>query len=525
LCAAPGGSQVFIAEGEKDADALAKLGLIATTNPGGAGKWRTEFNQHLVGMKVVVLRDNDPAGQKHADNVALALSDSAASVRIVRLPGLVQKGDVSDWLTSGGTAEKLRALAEHTPVLDQAAAQKGPASVWDEAIPLDAFLVGDDGETTWQVPRLTSPGCVTVLASPRGLGKTHLAYALAIAVATGGEFLGEKLKQGRVLLLDRDNPKSEIQRRLRAWRGLAHGGLMRVMTRDDVPALTDHAKWRDFPFIDYDLVILDSISAATEGVKERDGGDTGKAIAPLLDLARRGPAVLVLANTDKAGLKIRGSGVISDRADILYEVRDARSLTPTPKHEFWWEALPLGGEESWADKAKRGHKRKDLLLALVPSKFRISDQPDPWAVEMAFGELWTIREATAEVEARFANTAAAATAACSSNLTSYIEAVEQRLPITKGEAEEFLVGRGLGRNQARRFIDDRCNVNWRIVGGGRKGDPQTLVVLNLPAGIEERQSPTETGSSADSILAAIVPQGRRESKSVVSHAESDSTNR
>ena len=31
---------VFITEGEKDADNLAVLGLITTTNPGGAGKWR-----------------------------------------------------------------------------------------------------------------------------------------------------------------------------------------------------------------------------------------------------------------------------------------------------------------------------------------------------------------------------------------------------------------------------------------------------------------------------------------------------
>jgi putative DNA primase/helicase len=31
---------VFVVEGEKDADAVSALGLVATTNPGGAGKWR-----------------------------------------------------------------------------------------------------------------------------------------------------------------------------------------------------------------------------------------------------------------------------------------------------------------------------------------------------------------------------------------------------------------------------------------------------------------------------------------------------
>ena len=36
-------TSVFITEGEKDADNLAKLGLTATCNIGGAGKWRAEY--------------------------------------------------------------------------------------------------------------------------------------------------------------------------------------------------------------------------------------------------------------------------------------------------------------------------------------------------------------------------------------------------------------------------------------------------------------------------------------------------
>ena len=38
--AAQAGELVWIVEGEKDADRLAALGLVATTNVGGAGKWR-----------------------------------------------------------------------------------------------------------------------------------------------------------------------------------------------------------------------------------------------------------------------------------------------------------------------------------------------------------------------------------------------------------------------------------------------------------------------------------------------------
>src|ERR1700719_4445515 len=43
------GLTVFVVEGEKDADALARLGLAATTNVGGAGKWRAEYAGALGG--------------------------------------------------------------------------------------------------------------------------------------------------------------------------------------------------------------------------------------------------------------------------------------------------------------------------------------------------------------------------------------------------------------------------------------------------------------------------------------------
>ena len=46
---------VVIVEGEKDADRLASLGFVATTNSGGAGKWQPEISEHLRGRTVVVI--------------------------------------------------------------------------------------------------------------------------------------------------------------------------------------------------------------------------------------------------------------------------------------------------------------------------------------------------------------------------------------------------------------------------------------------------------------------------------------
>ena len=103
---------VFITEGEKDADRLAAAGLIATTNAMGAGKWRRSYNRHFRGREVVILPDNDAPGRSQADDVARSLSGVARSVKVVELPGLPDKGDVSDWLNDGHSADDLVELVE-----------------------------------------------------------------------------------------------------------------------------------------------------------------------------------------------------------------------------------------------------------------------------------------------------------------------------------------------------------------------------------------------------------------------------
>jgi len=82
---------VVIVEGEKDADNLRALGLLATTNSGGAEKWSSDLNQYFVGRDVYILPDNDEAGERHATKVAENLSGIAREIRIVRLPGLPDK--------------------------------------------------------------------------------------------------------------------------------------------------------------------------------------------------------------------------------------------------------------------------------------------------------------------------------------------------------------------------------------------------------------------------------------------------
>jgi putative DNA primase/helicase len=112
---------VFVTEGEKDADNLTKLGLTATTGIGGSGKWRAEYAEVLQGRDVVILPDNDAPGTAHAEAAARSLRGVAASVRVLMLPDLAHKGDVSDWIEAGGTKAELEWLVEsQAPWPDQA---------------------------------------------------------------------------------------------------------------------------------------------------------------------------------------------------------------------------------------------------------------------------------------------------------------------------------------------------------------------------------------------------------------------
>ena len=126
---------VYVVEGEKDADNLAALGIVATCNPGGAGKWgKLSDDSVLHGRRVAILPDNDDPGRRHAQDVAAHLAGKAAEVRIVALPGPGK--DVSDWIAAGGTAQQLMELVDAAPVGMAVGDQTDNGSGQDAIVPL-----------------------------------------------------------------------------------------------------------------------------------------------------------------------------------------------------------------------------------------------------------------------------------------------------------------------------------------------------------------------------------------------------
>jgi putative DNA primase/helicase len=197
---------VFVCEGEKDCNNLVKLGLIATTNAMGAGKWRPALNKHFRGGDVIIIQDSDPQsvdkkigeplfhddgrpvlpGQDHAQHVAASLHGIAARVRLLDLkefwPEMPVKGDISDWLDAGHTIEELWDIVDQLPDWKPIATGNGhdQAPPWQEtkekresprALGPEALMTMTFDPIKYVVPGIIVEG-LTLLAGKPKLGKS-----------------------------------------------------------------------------------------------------------------------------------------------------------------------------------------------------------------------------------------------------------------------------------------------------------------------------------------------------------------
>ena len=91
----------------KIASRIARIGYEASRQDGRNEKRQACFCLTEFSEKVREQYPIDTAGEKRAAAVRAAIEGHAVSVRVLRLPGLAEKGDVSDWLNSGNTISAL----------------------------------------------------------------------------------------------------------------------------------------------------------------------------------------------------------------------------------------------------------------------------------------------------------------------------------------------------------------------------------------------------------------------------------
>jgi hypothetical protein len=209
LAAVTAGELVVIVEGEKDVHTLEAHGLVATTNPMGAGNWRKDFARYFVGATVVIIGDCDDPGRKHAFDVAEKLRGAATTITVLELDGLDKGGDVTDWFNQGHTVEQLRELIANAPLEEggehdddriDARAEDGAVVLDDLALwfaehlslPSDhyATVLALWAAHTHLIDRFESTPRLAVLSPEKQCGKTR-ALELLDLVCDGAERLSD----------------------------------------------------------------------------------------------------------------------------------------------------------------------------------------------------------------------------------------------------------------------------------------------------------------------------------------------
>lgn len=199
---------IWLVEGEKNADDLIALGFVATTAKGGSSAFPTtqDFAAWFDGSTVYALPDNDEPGEKWLAKVRACIPHAQPVI----IPGLPPKGDVSDWIAAGGTAQALVALASSpAPATDSAARSLTPTPfTWinPSDIPQREVLYGSHLYRKF----------VSVTVSPGGVGKSSLVMMEAICMASNRALLGEPIYDGplRVWYWNGEDPQDENTRRV-----------------------------------------------------------------------------------------------------------------------------------------------------------------------------------------------------------------------------------------------------------------------------------------------------------------------
>lgn len=365
---AKAGRVVYVVEGEKDVEALEALGLVATCNAAGAGKWRPEYAEPFRGLKgAVILTDNDPPGRAHALDVARSLHAAGVPVKVLELPDLPEKGDVSDWIAAGGTKAKLLELQQAAPLWSPETNAPEPANVADGGTGTDeplgagqwpmlaeAALQGPLGELVRVIEPHTEADPVAILAQSLvmfgnviGRGAYYLAeadrhHSNLYAVLVGATAKGRKgTAYGRAHTIFRAlDPLWPQASGLSSGEGLIHA------VRDDAQ---DNEGDGDPGVIDKRLLVVESEYASVLRVLARDGNTLSAVVRQAWDsgtlrtLTKNSP-------TKATGAHISLIGHIT--ADELRRYLDRTEAGSGFANRHLWlcarraHVLPFGGDPS-----------------------------------------------------------------------------------------------------------------------------------------------------------------------------------
>jgi hypothetical protein len=280
----------------------------------------------LEGRTVYLLADNDTAGIRRALKAEEYLS-AICEVRRVQLPGLAEKGDVTDWLGAGGTAEELAGLCEAarpapSPTKPPTAANDNEPQ-WPGLVS-SGELVRQFTPSDYAIDDIVQSGFLYGVTASTGAGKTAILLALAALKAPGLPLGDRDVPQGRVVYFAGENPDDVTMR----WIGAAHhtGFSTDAIDVHFVPGVFDITKM--FAHVSAvervggaAMVVIDTSAAYFTGDDENGNVAMGRHARNLRSLTTLpgSPAVLVAChptkNADQSNLLPRGGGAFIAELD------------------------------------------------------------------------------------------------------------------------------------------------------------------------------------------------------------------
>ncbi len=395
------GETVYFVEGEAAADALWSIGLPATTSIAGSANFKNfgRYKEQLDGKLLVICPDRDLKGLQYAEDVEKAFPlaswvycqpDNPIWRYLPNSGGF----DAEDWIQAGATAEDfIDAMGKKQPDLHK---RKALADDYDEIMEqvgrildesteagraefrvaqycaqnelrkygftpmklincyyeykerngvLETIEVGDlvkDEELQSQLIRGLLPSGTTILfGAYGGSGKTVLTYQLAGAIATGKPIWDRPVKQGKVLIIQADEPIGSLKRKLQS---LGYHGL-----KDEILFVTRYRQtpnwFRQVSELvkreQIKLIIIDSITAVTAGLGgDRVSSSAGDWLYAWRDLCQDEDCTAIFIH------HLSKAGDFRDSSSFVDNVRET------------WKLIPEEGE---ADQGKMA-KRWNLLI-------------------------------------------------------------------------------------------------------------------------------------------------------------------
>lgn len=403
--------EVVLVEGEKAADALNNLGIVATTAMNGASAPidKTDWSP-LLDKQVLIWPDKDDAGMQYAEKAAKALiAAGAETVSILELPA----DKPEKWDAADAVAEHMdvRGYLQHASRRDLQGQSQLPAHSVLELLRDDSPMPED-----LIAPRVLTPGGVLVFGGAPKVGKSDFILSWLMHMAAGEPFLGMTPPRPlKVFYLQAEIQYHYLRERLQQMdipESVVKRGARNLFVTPQVQLVLNEAGVkhsvsaikRVFPKTPPDIIVIDPIRNVFDGGS--DGGENSNdamlaflknRVVKLRDAVNREAGIMLVHHTRKQSKKqfdeepfdafsgassLRGyysSGMLLHRPDpestdrkLKFELRNGAELPEKKvnKSQGRWIELDASSDrlvnQGHGDKLDAERRRKrDVILQLI----------------------------------------------------------------------------------------------------------------------------------------------------------------